>query len=190
MTKIIQKMGLMSLAFLPVLAMAHPGHDQTHTGFMAGFIHPFTGLDHMMMALALGVLLSSVAKQWKAVGFIAIATALVVGFVIGAQHFIPEQYAEYGIVLSLLVVATALWKKSTRILPIATAMLVTFHGVAHGAELGHSGHVATLILGMIAAMSMIYFIGLALGAFIKKYVPHGQKIVASIAAIVAVIGLV
>ncbi|EXD22812.1 hupE / UreJ family protein [Acinetobacter baumannii 34654] len=42
---------------LPALAMAHPGQDHVHSGFMAGFIHPFTGLDHLIMALGFGVLL-------------------------------------------------------------------------------------------------------------------------------------
>lgn len=57
-----------ALSMLPVLAMAHPGHDHVHSGFMAGFIHPFTGLDHLIMALGFGVLLWSAAKQWKIAG--------------------------------------------------------------------------------------------------------------------------
>ena len=134
-----RKIALLSLILMPAVAFAHPGHDHTHTGFVAGFIHPFTGLDHMMMALALGVLMYSAAKQWKMTGVVLLAITLTVGFTIGAKHLIPESFAEYGIAASLIAVAIALWSKSKVILPIATAMLVTFHGVAHGAELAKIG---------------------------------------------------
>lgn len=189
MTKFGQKSILFFLSLSPVFAMAHPGHDQTHSGFSAGFTHPFTGLDHMMMAVALGVLFYSAAKKWNAIGMISMVLALAVGFIIGAPHWIPEAFAEYGIVASLMVVAIALWSKSNMILPVATAMLVTFHGVAHGAELGGAGHVVGLVAGMVVAMSLLYAVGLLLGKVIADYIPHGKKIVGFFAAIVALIGL-
>ncbi len=186
--KNLQKIALCSLSLLPALAFAHPGHDHTHVGFEAGFIHPFTGLDHMMMALALGVLMYSAAKQWKWAGVLLMSITLVVGFAIGAEHLIPESFAEYGIAASLFAVAIALWSKSKVILPIATALLVTFHGVAHGAELANSGHLVSLVLGMVSAMALIYAIGLAFGQFIVKYIPYGKKIVGVLAALIALIG--
>ncbi|MGS4321565.1 HupE/UreJ family protein, partial [Acinetobacter baumannii] len=39
----IKKWSVGLLSMLPALAMAHPGHDHVHSGFIAGFIHPFTG---------------------------------------------------------------------------------------------------------------------------------------------------
>ncbi|HDI5461795.1 TPA: HupE/UreJ family protein, partial [Acinetobacter baumannii] len=68
----IKKWSVGLLSMLPALAMAHPGHDHVHSGFMAGFIHPFTGLDHLIMALGFGVLLWSAAKQWKIAGVITL----------------------------------------------------------------------------------------------------------------------
>ncbi|MHA3054067.1 HupE/UreJ family protein [Acinetobacter sp. ANC 4633] len=38
------------LSVFPVLAMAHSGHEFPQLGFLSGFVHPFTGLDHMFMA--------------------------------------------------------------------------------------------------------------------------------------------
>lgn len=175
-------------AYLPVLALAHPGHDH-HTGFWAGFIHPFTGLDHLMMAIAFGVLMWTANQRWKLFGLIGLAVAMVIGFMIGSQGFIPAAVAEYGIIASLVLLAIALWTKSNQVLPITAVLLASFHGVAHGAELGQSGHASLLILGMVTAMTLIYAGGLAIGAFIKKYVPYGKKIIGTLAAIVAVIGL-
>lgn len=52
---------------------------------------------------------------------------------------VPVNIAEYGIVASLVITAIALWTKSNRILPIAAALLASFHGMAHGVELAHAG---------------------------------------------------
>ena len=97
--------------------------------------------------------------------------------------------AESGIIASLVISAVALWTKSNQVLPIAAILLASFHGVAHGSELGQAGHVSLLIVGMVTAMALIYGIGLALGAFVKKYVPYGKQIIGGLAAVVAVIGL-
>lgn len=93
----IKKWSVGLLSMLPALAMAHPGHDHVHSGFMAGFIHPFTGLDHLIMALGFGVLLWSAAKQWKIAGVITLSITLVIGFLVGAQGSVPANIAEYGI---------------------------------------------------------------------------------------------
>lgn len=185
----IKKWSVGLLSMLPALAMAHPGHDHAHSGFVAGFIHPFTGLDHLIMALGFGVLLWSAAKQWKIAGIITLSITLILGFLIGAQGLVPSNIAEYGIIASLIITAIALWTKSNRILPIAAALLASFHGIAHGVELAHEGHIIALVTGMVAGMALIYCGGLALGAILSRYVPYGKKIVGACAAIVAVIGL-
>lgn len=108
---------------------------------------------------------------------------------VGAQGLIPESIAEYGIIASLIVTAIALWTKSNRIWPMAAALLASFHGVAHGVELAHAGHIVALVTGMVTGMALIYCAGLALGAVFTRYVPYGKKIMGTCAAIVAVIGL-
>lgn len=185
----MKKWSVALLSFLPAFAMAHPGHDHAHSGFMAGFIHPFTGLDHLVMALGFGVLLWSAAKQWKIAGVIALSITLIIGFLIGAQGLVPVNMTEYGIVASLVVTAIALWTKSNKVLPIAAALLASFHGMAHGVELAHAGHIVALVTGMVAGMALIYLGGLVLGAVLTRYVPYGKKIVGACAAVVAVIGL-
>ena len=185
----MKKWSVVLLSLLPALAMAHPGHDHAHSGFMAGFIHPFTGLDHLVMALGFGILLWSAAKQWKIAGVIALSITLIIGFLVGAQGLVPVNMAEYGIVASLVITAIALWTKSNKVLPIAAALLASFHGMAHGVELAHAGHIVALVTGMVAGMALIYSGGLVLGVVLTRYVPYGKKIVGACAAVVAVIGL-
>ena len=175
-------------AAFPMWAMAHPGHEQQNS-FLTGFIHPFTGIDHLTMAIAFGVLLWSAANRWKVGGLLGLVVAMIAGFSLGQLHIVSANIAEYGIVFSLSVLAIALWTKANRLFAVATMVLARFHGMAHGAELSHSGHVIGLVFGMVVAMSCIYAGGLGLGALLQKYVPHGKKIVGGIAAVVALIGL-
>ena len=114
---------------------------------------------------------------------------MVAGFVLGSKGLLSTSLAESGIIASLVILAVALWTKSNKVLPVAAILLASFHGVAHGSELGQGGHVSLLIIGMVSAMALIYGAGLALGAFVKKYVPYGKQIVGGLAAVVAVIGL-
>lgn len=186
--QILRRFIITGLASLPMIAMAHSGHAHQNS-FLNGFIHPFTGVDHLMMAIAFGVLMWTAHKNWKIIGIIGLIFAMGIGFFIGSETAISANIAEYGIVFSLLVLAVGLWMKSNNTLPIAAILLASFHGIAHGVELGHSGNAVMLILGMLLAMSFIYLSGLALGAFIQKYVPHGKKVVAVLTAFVAMIGL-
>ncbi|TCB77227.1 HupE/UreJ family protein [Acinetobacter sp. ANC 4173] len=172
----------------PMWAMAHPGHEHQNS-FMTGFIHPFTGLDHLMMAIAFGVLLWSATTRWKLAGLVGLMIAMVSGFALGQLNIFSSSIAEYGIVFSLSILAIALWTKASRLFVLATIIIASFHGMAHGIELSQSGHVMGLVLGMVVAMSCIYAVGLALGALVQKYVPNGKKIIGGIAALVALIGL-
>lgn len=69
------------------------------------------------MAIGFGVLLWTVAKQWRVLGILGLSLSLVVGFVLGANQIVPANMTEYGIVASLIVLAVSLWSKSYRVLP-------------------------------------------------------------------------
>ncbi len=186
--RLFKQLLVASVAALPMLAMAHPGHDH-HSGFWAGFMHPFTGLDHLMMVIAFGVLMWTANQRWKITGLVGLAAAMIAGFMLGSEGILSTSLAESGIIASLLLLAVALWTKSNKVLPVAAILLASFHGVAHGSELGQGGHVSLLMIGMVTAMALIYAMGLGLGAFVKKYVPYGKQIVGGLAAVVAVMGL-
>ncbi|MEB3754119.1 HupE/UreJ family protein [Acinetobacter sp. MD2(2019)] len=185
-----QKMLVALLASIPMLAMAHPGHEFPELGFLSGFFHPFTGLDHMSMAVGLGVLLYKANQRWQFNGLLGLGFALMFGFAVGTQHWLSANVAEYGIVASLLFLAYGLWRKQERSLPMATVSLAVFHGMAHGTELGGHGHWAALMLGMVSAMAILYVLGLGLAAVLQRVLPQqGRKIVATMVAVVGFLGL-
>lgn len=55
----IAKLLFVAVLSLPALAWAHAGHGghESVDGFIAGALHPLTGLDHLLGILAAGVLL-------------------------------------------------------------------------------------------------------------------------------------
>jgi urease accessory protein len=106
----MRKLTLLTLLLLPALAHAHPGHG-TEAGFVAGALHPFTGLDHLLGVLTAGLLLGWLPepRRW-------IACALFLGS-LGATHVLwTSEAASSGFVPGLLIVTAAL---------VATGMAAT-----------------------------------------------------------------
>ena len=150
-------------------ASAHIGAEaHGHTSFLAGFLHPLGGMDHLAAMLAVGLWSALTARRagtdllWGPLGF---AGLLLVGAVVGLQGTaIPA--VEPMIAASLLV--TGLLVVSSLYLPgLAAALLVggfaVFHGVAHGVELAGSASALQTLAGMLGATMLLHAAGLCLG---------------------------
>jgi urease accessory protein len=162
-----------ALTLAPSLALAHLGADADHThgsGFSAGLMHPFSGLDHLCAMLAVGLwsALTARARQlWIAPT--AFAGVLGLGALAGMSGLgmagIEPVVAASLLVLGLLV--------STRIQlpPVAGAALVglfaAFHGFAHGTELQGMQALAGMLLGTVS----LHLIGISLGLGLKRLTP-------------------
>ncbi|MCL2075806.1 MAG: HupE/UreJ family protein [Betaproteobacteria bacterium] len=149
-------------------AFAHAGHSG-EPGFLAGFLHPFLGADHLAAMLAVGIWSAMTTRRvWIApLAFVSLllAGALLTGF---AGFAIPAM--EPMIAASLLVIGLLLAMRAR--LPIAIGSIVIglfalFHGAAHGAELA-SAHPAAALSGMAAGTAMIHFAGIWLGFFLNR----------------------
>ncbi len=160
-----------ALGLLPALALAHPGHgaeDALHAGagFLDGFIHPFTGLDHLAAMLAVGVWSAlAVRPVWLApAAFVALLTAgAAAGFAGVAVPAVEPMIAASLLVLGLLVA----WRRH---LPLALAAGLTgvfafFHGAAHGAELA-GGSQWLALAGMVIATALLHAAGVVLGRMV------------------------
>lgn len=150
-------------------ALAHTGVDvHQHVGFMAGFLHPFSGLDHMAVMLAIGLWSALVAKQlgremlWGPLGF---ANVLLAGAALGLQGVqIP---AVEPMVAASLVGAGLLVLTRTPLRGPGAALLAggfaLFHGLAHGYELADNVSAFQALAGMVSATLLLHSMGLALG---------------------------
>lgn len=153
----------------PTLALAHSGHEPN--SFMSGLTHPVTGIDHLIMLFAFGLLVGSIPlSKLKKTSLIAIALAsLVTGLGIG-QVFGFLWLVEPMIVASLFVVSLALWQvfsPTTQRIPLALSSsiaLLFFHGYAHGVE-------AAVNLAQFGAGMLLSAMGIMLfGAFVGRIV--------------------
>ena len=161
------------LPFLSVVAFAgpafaHPGHDAS------GFLHPFTGIDHLLAMLAVGIWASFLGTKRKSAAVLvpgAFLAMMALGAVAGfAGMKLP--LAEAAIVASVFVFG-ALMLAAVR-LPSAWAMAVAglfslFHGFAHALEAPGSSP-AAYALSFLLATALLLGAGWGLGKVVRRSV--------------------
>ena len=89
----------------PIAALAHTGGD-TH-GVVHGFMHPVTGLDHVLAMVAVGILAALLGGRaiWLVpASFVALAAA---GGLLGVQG-VPAPFVEFGISASVVLLGLAI----------------------------------------------------------------------------------
>lgn len=170
---------LSSATFLSLLvaapAMAHTGHGAA-TGLQAGLTHPFTGLDHMLAMLAIGVWAAMQKKSQQLSIPFAFLIFLGVGFALainGAVLPFIEQTIAASVLIGGLIIAT------TARLPAAISLTLTMlfalaHGQAHGLEAA-SGSTLLFALGFIGSSAILHFTGmvaLATNRWITPRITH------------------
>jgi len=151
-------LGLGTLACSAV-AFAHAGHGTTGS-FAAGLLHPLTGLDHLAVLLAVGLLAGRAGGRaaWALpVAFLSTmgitATLTATGAAVG--------WAEFGVWASLLAAGAALIfgiRGPFVISVAAVAVFAAFHGVLHGAEAG-AGARSAFLGGMLVAAAGLHGVG-------------------------------
>ena len=153
----------------PIAALAHTGVDAgMHHGFVTGFMHPLTGLDHLAAMLAVGLWSALVARRawpdllWAPAGF---AAMLLVGALAGLQGLeVPgvEPMIAASLLVMGLLVATRLQVPG----PVAALLVgafAAFHGLAHGYELAGEPGAALTLAGMLSATVLLHGVGIGLG---------------------------
>lgn len=153
---------LVALAVLvPTAAFAHPGHGP-EIGLVAGFLHPLTGLDHILCMVAVGVFAFVLGGRALWLVPLSFVGMMVVGFLLGASG-VNMPYVELGIGLSSVVIgAFAAWGRP---MPVGAAMALVgafaiFHGHAHGAEMPQSAGGLEFALGFVAATTLLHAAGI------------------------------
>ena len=123
------------LLLLPGIAAAHPGHEFAVSAF-DGFLHPFTGLDHVLAMVATGLWASHLGKRATFVLPIVFAFAMLCGSAL-ALFGIDLPAFEPMIALSVVVLGVAVTAR-VRVSELFGAALVAtfaiFHGYAHATE--------------------------------------------------------
>lgn len=154
-------MGFSSLAF------AHPGHELVGNGLesaYAGFMHPLTGWDHLLVMLAIGIWASKLGgkARWQLpLTFLSIMTlGAVLGLagitISGVETAIAASVMAMGLLLAINLPIPAISRIGI------VGIFAVFHGMAHGVEL-HSQQSYAALTGMVVATALLHGAGLLLG---------------------------
>ncbi|NHF74245.1 HupE/UreJ family protein [Paracoccus sp. 12-3] len=176
------KKTLILLTLLPSAALAHTGHDSG--SFATGFGHPFSGADHMLAMVALGLLAAQVGGRALWALPLAFVGAMLVGGLMGAAEM-PFPAVEPTILASCIILG-ALVAMAVRLpLPLllaGTAIFGAAHGWAHGAE-GPASGLAVYAAGFAVATAALHGLGIVSGKAIPALAIRGAGFVAALAGV-------
>jgi len=185
---------LAMLSVVPSLAQAHSGHIHSTTAqapsflgtLQAGLMHPVTGLDHLFLAVGMGMLFYGLQKQ--RLGMMSLTAGLSLGAVLGTVGVLiggigfaaSSGLIEVAISLSVVVLAMVLMSQRSRQEAFSAKTqiartpniqqlslfgfggLAVFHGLAHALEVpanvGVSGQLG-FYAGMMVTMLALYAVG-------------------------------
>jgi urease accessory protein len=181
----------------PAVAFAHTGVGDT-SGFVHGFGHPISGLDHVLAMVMVGVFawqLGGRALWLLPTTFVAVmATAGALGI---AGIGIP--FVEIGIAVSVVVLGAivAFELKAPTVAAMGlVGLFAVFHGHAHGAEIPENAGGVAYAAGFIIATALLHLAGISAGFLIGKAGEHyGSAVVrlagglATVAGVVLLIGV-
>jgi len=148
-------------------ALAHPGHGD---GLAGGLAHPFTGIDHMLAMVAVGLWASQLGRRAMLVLPLVFPVVMLAGAVMGG-HGVALPWVETGIVGSVMVLGAAVafgWRASVPISAALVAVFALFHGYAHGAEFAGGGSALLYGAGFVIATVVLHAIGLGVGVLAKR----------------------
>jgi len=157
----------LAFALAPAAAQAHPGHgafDLAH-----GLAHPFSGADHMLAMLSVGLWAALRGGKARFAWPAAFVTAMVAGFALG--RFQPIAWPVEPPILASVIVLGALTAAQARLpLAVGVTLIGAFgvaHGYAHGIEAPGSG--LGFPLGFVLSTAALHAIGLGAGALLQRF---------------------
>jgi urease accessory protein len=163
---------IMAVAFmiggLDGTALAHIGD---HSGGLAGGItHPFSGLDHMLAMVAVGLWASQFGRPacWLLVATFPLVMAA--GALLGTSG-LALPWVETAVAGSVLVFGAAIAFALRPSLVASTVLIALFalvHGYSHGIELPAQGSVVAYGAGFILSTLALHLIGFAIGTFADR----------------------
>ncbi len=157
-------LGAALLALVPAVALAHQETGQI-TGFLSGFEHPISGLDHVLAMIAVGLWGAVLGPPAIWVLPVAFPMMMAVGGLLGLLG-IPLPGVEIGIAISALVLGAMVLAELRPPLWLAAVVVgffAIFHGHAHGRELPEGTSALLYSFGFVVATGLLHAVGILLG---------------------------
>ena len=181
---------LLSVAVLILLhsnAFAHTEQGQA-AGFSTGLKHPWSGLDHVLAMIAVGLWGAQLGNPAMWMLPVIFPMVMSLGAMMGLLG-IPLPGIEIGIALSAMFLGAMVAGAVRPKLAIAAVLVGIFaicHGHAHGTELpvGQSGMLYSM--GFVIATGVLHCIGITIG-LIHRW-PQGRLALRCAGAFIAIMG--
>jgi urease accessory protein len=172
---------------LPQAAFAH---EQVGVGggLVSGFLHPLTGMDHLIAMVAVGIWGAQLGAPAIWVLPITFPLVMAVGGVLGILH-VPLPMPEVMIALSALILGAAVAVRMR--LPFAAAAAIVavfaiFHGYAHGAELPKSADPLAYGVGFVVSTGLLHLCGITIGTLTRWR--SGERLIQGLGVVIALLG--
>jgi urease accessory protein len=163
MKRLVQ-LALLALCLVPTEALAHVGVGST-SGFMHGFMHPLSGLNHQLAMILVGIFAYQLGGRALWLVPLTFVSVMAFGGFLGVMG-VPVPFVEVGIALSVIALGAivAFGVKA----PVAVAMAVVglfaiFHGHAHGSEMPLDTSGFEYAVGFMMATALLHAIGIGIG---------------------------
>lgn len=133
-----------------------------HAGFSEGFLHPFSGMDHLLAMLAVGIWAAQLGARAMVLAPCCFVSAMYGAAILGgggiALPYLEPAIASTVLILGLLIAFTVR-------LPLGASMIfVTLfalcHGYAHGLELPQAADAGLYAAGFMLATALLHGAGL------------------------------
>jgi urease accessory protein len=181
------RFGVILLLLVPVTASAHT-ETGAIGGFLSGFKHPLTGLDHMIAMLAVGLWGAFLGSRAMWTLPVVFPVVMALGGAAGVLG-VPLPAVETGIALSgvmlglLVAFATKppLWAAA-----IVVGFFGVFHGHAHGTALPNSANALAYSIGFVVSTGLLHLCGIAVGLLARW--PWGRVAVRAGGGVIAAVG--
>jgi urease accessory protein len=169
-------------------AHAHVERGQA-AGFVIGFGHPWSGLDHVLAMLAVGLWGAQLGTPAVWLLPVVFPMVMALGGFVGLIG-LPLPGVEVGIALSALLLGAMVGGEVRPKLVVAVLLVgafAVFHGHAHGTEppAGQSGLLYSM--GFVIATGCLHGLGIALGLLHRW--PTGKLALRGAGALIAVMGV-
>ena len=177
----------LTTAFWAREAFAH-AQQGAAVGFVTGFRHPVSGLDHVLAMVAVGLWGAQLGPP--AIWLLPVSFPIVMAFggMMGLLG-VPLPGIEYGIAASAILLGTAVMfelRPPVVVAAVLVGFFAVFHGHAHGTELPPDQSALLYSMGFVIATGCLHALGIGIGAAHRW--TWGKRLVRVAGSLVAVGG--
>ena len=179
-------------AFAALLAAA-PAAAHSGTGlpggFVSGFLHPLSGVDHMLAMVSVGLWGAFLGRPLIVALPVIFPAVMAMGGALAIAG-VPLPPVELGIAVSVLALGALIAGAVRAPVWLAcgiVAVFAVFHGYAHGKELPSAADPVGYSVGFVLATGMLHVAGIGIGLI--NELPGGARVTRGAGAAVAAAGL-